>query len=241
MRLVLVSLLWGSVVLGAERTPRIAWWVSHHDVPPPSSAPWRETAELPRLVLYDDGLVVVTDADGRSRSTTLPPEARGLMTAGGDAFLTLPDVVQGTRQMHPTVEVVTRWSGSTRKTVRFFGSVGQPNDRALAPAPLLEALDALAAFKDATLTPYVPEQVVVRACPTDAAPTGAWPKGWPLPQSGSPVLERCFQHLLPERERARAEGLSKKRAFAVVRHESSKWLVTLVRCALPAEAAWAGR
>lgn len=240
--LCVTALLWVGSVQAAERAPVIAWWVSHHDNPPPSTAPWRETAELPRLVAYDDGLVVVTDGEGRSRATTLSPEARGRFTAGGEAFFTLPDVVRGTDQLHPSVSVVTRWTAGTRKTVRFFGSISQAKDRALAPKPLLDTLDALAGFTDATLAPYVPEQLVVRACRTEASAKGAWPKTWPAPDRGGAVLGRCFQHVLPATERTRAEALtSRKQPFAVVHHEKAAWLVTLVRFALPGEAAWAGR
>lgn len=160
----------------APRQPLLAYWVSHHDVPPPSFAPWSERSELPNLVLYDDGLVLLARG-GVVESTTLGPEASKPFTEGQEAFFALPENVRATDAMHPPVHLVTRWRNGTRKTVRFFGALTEPNERAKAPPTLQSLLDRLTGFQPKTST-WVPEQLVVRSCKTTAKPEGKrWPAG----------------------------------------------------------------
>lgn len=228
------------------RTPVAAYWVTHHDVRPPTGKPWTEAFELPRLVIYDDGLVVKATAEGQVTSVTLSAAERAAVAnAGGDAFFTLPDSVSGTRELHPPVHLVTRWGRAGRKTVRFFGALNTAEHRAKAPPALLAALDTLAGFAHAGFAPFRGEALEVRACRTQAAPDKAsWPKVWPAPAAGQKVsaLDGCFVHHVPEAQRAAAEALARDGAsFGVVRHGREPWLVTLVRVVLPAEDAWAGR
>ncbi len=247
-----LSLLTCLVALGAVnawgqgRTPVLAYWVSHHDVAPALSQPWSETVELPRLVLYDDGLLVKTTPGGPALSVTLSAAEQAQLTAvGGERFEALPDSLEGTREMHPPVHLVTRWSAAGRKTVRFFGSLSTPEHRAKAPPALLEVLDALSRFEHPKLEPYAPQRLLLRACRTKASPGATrWPKAWPAPATGRPMsaLDGCFAHEVSAAQRAAAEALVPRgQSYGVLRHGADPWLVTLVRVVLPAEEAWAGR
>jgi hypothetical protein len=228
----------------AGRRPVLAYWVSHHDLPPPSSAPWSETSGLPRLVLYDDGLVVMTPTNGASTSTTIP-SAVASSTFDAAGFFDLEDSYRGTNELHPPVHVITRWRGEVRKSVRFFGSLEDSKARAAAPASLLKALDQVTQYTSSSATPYVAERLVLRACLTKAAATKQkWPSEWALPDTGTKesVLPGCFVHVVPAGERLRAESLVPKgQSFTTIATRGTTWLVTLVRFALPAEEAWDGR
>lgn len=240
----LIVLLASSAFAEARR-PIIAYWVSHHDVRPPSGKPWEETFSLPRLVAYDDGLVVVTSGDGDSRSVKLTgAERAALFDSGGSEFFSLKDSIEGTRELHPPVHLVTRWKGDVRKTVRFFGALQNPTHRAAAPPSLLQALDTLSTWTHKDLKPWQPELLSVRACRTTAAPVKkGWPSGWPTPDQGKKALAPdCVALLLPASEKKRAEGLVQQgKPFTVIQHQGAAWLVTLERFSLPAEDAWEGR
>jgi hypothetical protein len=242
----MVTTLLGVLLLGgAPRQPVLAHWVSHHDLPP-LTRPWSEDAENPDFVLYDDGLVLTRRGAGAPRlAVTLSRAERAALEAlAGAEFLSLPDVIQGTGGLHPPVHLVTRWVNGRRKTVRLMGALGDEAVRAKAPAALLTVLDALTSFQRTDATPWVPEALVVRACPTKAAAKGRWPATWRAPGDGQPVavLKDCTQHHIPSGERARAEGLTRSGGpSGVVSHAGAAWLVTLSREALPAEEAWAGR
>lgn len=227
----------------AGRRPVLAYWVSHHDLPPPVLAPWSETSGLPRFVLYDDGLAVMTNTNGGATSTSLPTAVASTFDASG--FFDLEDSYAGTNEMHPPVHVLTRWKGEVRKSVRFFGSLEDSKARAAAPASLLNALDHVTQYKSSSATPYVAERLVVRACLTKAAASKQkWPREWALPDTGTKesVLPGCFAHVLPGGERSRAESLvPKNQSFTTIANRGTTWLVTLVRIALPAEEAWEGR
>ncbi len=239
----MLSLALLALLEAAPRQPLLAYWVSHHDVPPPTLAPWSEQSELPHFVLYDDGLVLVSRG-GVVETTTLTPAASKPFTEGQDAFFELPDSISATNRMHPPVHLVTRWRNGTRKTVRFFGALTEAEERAKAP-PLLQALlERLTTFQP-KVTAWAPEQLVVRTCKTTAKPEGKrWPAGWQKPEQGSAVtfLDGCFEHRLPAAERKTAEALAAKgKNLFVIAEGTQVWLVTLVRFALPAEEAWAGR
>jgi hypothetical protein len=242
----MVTTLLALVLLGgAPRQPVLAHWVSHHDLPPPTR-PWSEDAENPDFVLYDDGLVLTRRGAGASRlAVTLSRAERAALEAlAGAEFFSLPDAIQGTGGLHPPVHLVTRWANGRRKTVRLMGALGDEAVRAKVPPGLLEVLDAITSFQRTDATPWVPEALVVRACPTKAAAKGAWPASWPAPQAGQrvAVLEDCTQHRIAASERARAERLTRSGGpWGVVSHAGAAWLVTLSREALPAEEAWAGR
>lgn len=237
----LVALLAGAA-FAEPRRPVIVYRVSHHDVRPLTGKPWEQTAALPQLVAYDDGLVLVT-FDGDTRSVTLPePERTALFASVGDAFFTLKDAYEGTREMHPPVHLVTRWKGDVRKTVRFSGSVHEPAQR-VGPPSLLLAIDALSAWTHQDLAAWAPEALSVRACQTKAASVvKRWPAGWPLPEQGQKGLApNCFTVRVPGTEKKRAEALVPKgKAFTTIQQAGVSWLVTLERFALPAEEMWEG-
>lgn len=244
MKTFALVILLASSALAEARRPIIAYWVSHHDVRPPSGKPWEETVSLPRLVAYDDGLVIVT-VDGEVRAATLSgAERAALFDLGGSEFFSLNESYEGTRQMHPPVHLVTRWKGDVRKSVRFFGRLDEPTHRAAAPASLQKALDALSMWTHPNLKPWEPDALTLRACRTTApAMKTGWPKGWPTPDQGKKGLAPdCVSLMLPGTEKKRAEALVQKgQPFTVIRHQGAVWLVTLERYALPAEDAWEGR
>lgn len=245
MKTFALAVVLASSAFAESRRPIIAYWVSHHDVRPPSGKPWEETFSLPRLVAYDDGLVVTTSGDGDVRSVTLTgAERAALFDSGGSEFFTLKDSYEGTREMHPPAHLVTRWKGDVRKTVRFFGRLDEPTHRAAAPASLQKALDALSTWKHQELKPYEPELLALGVCQTKAPPMKkGWPAGWPTPEQGKKALAPdCVSLTLPGAEKKRAEALlTKGNAFTVIQHQGAAWLVTLERFVLPAEAAWDGR
>lgn len=244
MKTFALALVLASSAFAEPRRPIIAYWVSHHDVRPPSGKPWEETFSLPRLVAYDDGLVVAT-VDGEVRSVTLSgAERAALFDLGGSEFFSLNDSYEGTREMHPPAHLVTRWKGDVRKTVRFFGRLDEPTHRAAAPPSLQRALDALSMWTNEKLSPWQPESLSVRACQTKAPPVKkGWPVGWPTPEQGQKALAPdCVSLVLPGSEKKRAEGLVQKgKPFTVIAHQGAAFLVTLERYVLPAEDAWSGR
>ncbi len=245
MKMFALAVVLASSAFAEARRPIIAYWVSHHDVRPPSGKPWEETFSLPRLVAYDDGLVVVTSGDGDVRSVTLSgAERAALFDSGGSEFFSLKDSFEGTREMHPPVHLVTRWKGDVRKTVRFFGALTEPTHRNAAPPSLQKALDTLSTWNHQALKRYEPELLALRACHTTAAPVKkGWPSGWPTPEQGKKSLAPdCVSLVLPGAEKKRAEGLVQKgKPFTVIQHQGAAWLVTLERYALPSEDAWDGR
>lgn len=223
-----------------SRQPLLAYWVMHHDVRPPTSEPWSVRTELPRLVVYDDGLVLLS-LDGPLQAVTLTPAERDALLEGADAFFSLPDSITATNRMHPPAHLVTRWRAGVRKTVRFFGALTEPEERAKAPPALATLLDRLGAFRPKT-APWTPEELLLRACKTTAKPDGPrWPATWAKPEKGQPVsyLDGCFEHRVPVSERATAEKLTRKASnLGVVTDASRPWLVTLERFVLPAEDSW---
>ncbi|MFO0723094.1 MAG: hypothetical protein U1E65_04855 [Myxococcota bacterium] len=226
------------------RQPVLAYWVSHHDLPPALDRPWGEGFTNPRLVAYDDGLVIYAPdpMKGPSAVTLSASELSALLEASGSGFFELQDSYTGTKEMHPPVHLLTRWKGGTRKTVRFFGRTSEASD---APQTLLRAIEKLAAFSHPKAVPWSPEEIVVRTCRTTAPPEKkAWPSSWPKPEQGRAPgsLDGCFEHLIAGKERARAESLlSRGKGLAVVPEGGQTWLVTFPRFALPSEEAWAGR
>jgi len=247
--LLIVGTAWGAEapkISKADRRPVVAYWVMHHNEPP-ATMPWQESYELPRLVAYEDGLVVMVRPHGVASSITLSSkELLDLVDAAGDSFVGLDkDSYEGTRQFHPPIHVVTRWKDGLRKTVRFFGALDDPLQRDQAPPGLQKALDTLSSFATAAAKPYVPHALKVRACRTTAAPKAKqWPAGWPQPEEGKKEshLDGCFTLTIPGAQRRKAEALlSPGQRFATVPHQGTTWLVTLTRFVLPAEEAWEGR
>mgnify|MGYP000926060989 CR=1 FL=1 len=146
--LIVVGLALAISILAAAppRQPVLAYWVSHHDLPPALDRPWGEGFTNPRLVAYDDGLVIYAPdpMKGPSAVTLSASELSALLEASGSGFFELQDSYTGTKEMHPPVHLLTRWKGGTRKTVRFFGRTSEASD---APQTLLRAIEKTPFFQ----------------------------------------------------------------------------------------------
>lgn len=231
------------------RRPVLAHWVHRHDDAPLRA--WREDFENPDFVVYDDGLVVfrpTADSELREARVT-ESEMTAILGVSAKAFFELPEKISGTRRLDAPVHLVTRWRGTNRKTVRFFGSLHEEADRGQAPASLLKVLDAVMNFRPMNAKPWEPEVAVLRACRTKkghskADSTNSWPTAWRSPEHGEvlPLLTGCYQHRLKASDRTRAEALVRSpEGFGVVMHQGAPWLVSLVRFAFPSEDMWDGR
>jgi hypothetical protein len=206
--------------------------------------PWAMVigSDSPRLVLYDDG-VVIYRKEGGYRALRLEPDdiAAALASLKPEAVGRLAgSYVASSWTDQPTTDILLR-TGSTYARVSVYGSFRSDGVRAALPSEIVDLYQRLSEFDRPDASAWLPAFVEVVIWPYEYAPDESivWPEDWPgLSHASTLARGDGYSLYVPSAEYTRLRDfLRTRQQKGAVLVGDRKWAAQ-IRLPFPKEERW---